>query len=453
MATVACKVASKGLALPTSATRLLGVVTLKIGPQSASMHSRTSGLMEPLDKPWPYKELGFNNLHHLMDGTTKRFKDNSKMIVVEGPPALEKTKFAQELAEEFGMKFVPGYTMDNFYINPYGYDLRELDHAFSFIRNKSYDEKKFAQDPTGQDGGLDRMLYTKFINGYMQYSEHLAHIFNTGQGVVSERSPFSDWVYFEAAYRQGWISKSTREHYYKMRKVTMFELLRPNLIIYLDAPVSIVQEKIRARAESTHPWQKDSPVYENTDYLTHLYDDLYKNQYLPVAGQSSYVLSYDWSEGGDTEVVVEDIERMQMDYHDKYDKQQKDWRLLTEDKFASKRYMYSGEGRYHLAGQFRDPFYTADDLILTTEEGKEAARVRCKLPGNEFITGYNVPMGDPEPFFNFGGSVRTGAWNSITYVIENLTEDAELDHGDRIRANKRALGDPDWWKAGWDNKH
>ena len=29
------------------------------------------------------------------------------------------------------------------------------------------------------------------------------------------------------------------------------------------------------------------------------------------------MLTYDWSEGGDVEVVVEDIERLQMDYHDK----------------------------------------------------------------------------------------------------------------------------------------
>ena len=39
---------------------------------------------------------------------------------------------------------------------------------------------------------------------------------------------------------------------------------------------------------------------------------------------------YDWSEGGDTEVVVEDIERLNMDYFDKYDKQQQDWRMLKE---------------------------------------------------------------------------------------------------------------------------
>ena len=44
-------------------------------------------------------------------------------------------------------------------------------------------------------------------------------------------------------------------------------------------------------------------------------------------------------------MVVEDIERMEMDHHDKYDKQQLDWRLLVEDNFAQKRQNYSGEQR------------------------------------------------------------------------------------------------------------
>ena len=56
------------------------------------------------------------------------------MVVVEGPPALDKTKFAQELAEEFGMLYMPGFTMEDYYINSYGYDLRELDFAIKFTR-------------------------------------------------------------------------------------------------------------------------------------------------------------------------------------------------------------------------------------------------------------------------------------------------------------------------------
>ena len=116
-----------------------------------------------------------------------------------------------------------------------------------------------------------------------------------------------------------------------MRNLTIDQVLRPNLIIYLDAPVDVVQSKIRERSKTTHPWEANSPVWENTEYLNDLYGNLMKKQYLRTAAESSMVLTYDWSEGGDVEVVVEDIERLNMDYHDKYDKQQKDWRLLTED--------------------------------------------------------------------------------------------------------------------------
>ena len=42
------------------------------------------------------------------------------------------------------------------------------------------------------------------------------------------------------------------------------------------------------------------------------------------------MLTYNWSDEGDTEVVVEDIERLQLEYFDKYDKQQSDWRRYKE---------------------------------------------------------------------------------------------------------------------------
>merc|ERR1712126_155940 len=107
---------------------------------------------------------------------------------------------------------------------------------------------------------------------------------------------------------------------------------------------------------------------------------------------------------------------MEMDYHDKYDLQQKDWRLLTEDAY-------------------------------------ELDRVKSRLPGNEYLPGYNPFLGDPEPFFNWGRSTRVANWHQTLYPTQSAMQDADLAHGDRIRANKKALGDPDWWKAGWDIKH
>lgn len=52
------------------------------------------------------------------------------------------------------------------------------------------------------------------------------------------------------------------------------------------------------------------------------------------------VLVYDWSEPGDAEVVVEDIENLNMDNIDYYDDQQSDWRFYNEEGASIIRYKY-----------------------------------------------------------------------------------------------------------------
>ena len=42
------------------------------------------------------------------------------------------------------------------------------------------------------------------------------------------------------------------------------------------------------RANTTHPWEKNSPVFENTSYLQLVYDDLLKN-YIKDAARHSRV--------------------------------------------------------------------------------------------------------------------------------------------------------------------
>ncbi len=43
------------------------------------------------------------------------------------------------------------------------------------------------------------------------------------------------------------------------------------------------------------------------------------------------MLVYDWSEPGDTEIVVEDIEKLNFDYYGQFEEPQKDWRLYNEE--------------------------------------------------------------------------------------------------------------------------
>ena len=49
---------------------------------------------------------------------------------------------------------------------------------------------------------------------------------------------------------------------------------------------------------------------------------------------------YDWSDGGDAEVVIEDIEHTELDMIEMYDDQQKDWRFNDEQGAAFQRNRY-----------------------------------------------------------------------------------------------------------------
>jgi len=426
------------------ASKLLGVGALNQIP-SASIYSKTSGNVEPRLKPWDYQRLGFNYWYHLIDGTTKRFNYNSKMVVVDGPPAIGKTEFAKKLADELDMKFVPGFTMDDYYINSYGYDLRDFDYRLTYERAKSFDEKKFSIDPTSGNGGLDRMLWLSHQIRYADYMKALAHIFNTGEGIVTERSPFMDYIYVDAALEQGWIERSTKDHYYKVRAMMITELLRPNLIIHLNAPTDVVQSKIRKRAATTHPWEKNSPVWENTDYVEQLYQNKFK-KYLKIASESSEVLSYDWSEGGDFEVVVEDIESLNLDYHDKYDKMQKDWRLLTEDGFGSKRYQYTQQAT--LLKGFVAPFFGAEQLYYTPDEALEIEKIKTLLPGNAKTHGFNTELGDPDSFIFGWFKLRQANYqraNHQHFHDSCVRDDQNYAKEMKIAANRKAIGDEKWW--------
>lgn len=72
------------------------------------------------------------------------------MIIVEGPIAAGKTQLAQKLADELEMQYIPEANMDTIYINPYGYDMRQLDPQLPEAV-RSYDIKNFCKDPKHQN--------------------------------------------------------------------------------------------------------------------------------------------------------------------------------------------------------------------------------------------------------------------------------------------------------------
>merc|ERR1711976_267141 len=315
---------------------------------------------------------------------------------------MDKTEMAKELAEDLGMHYIANPTHEDWYVTGYGTDLRDY-KEYLMPRNLPYDDKDFIRDPTGPvEGSADRYLLRMWYMKYVNYCKALRHIFNTGQGVITESNPWSDYVGWEAAYNAGWIARTSRKEYYLQRDLSMWphKILRPNLVIYLDAPVDIVRRNIKAR---NNEWDKNSPVWANTQYLNDMYNQM-KREYLKNARQHSLVLVYDWSEKGDVEVVVEDIERLNFDIYEEFDDQQTDWRLPTEDHYASVRWRYSSRGGISwLYNQFNTDYFECEHLIKTPEENENMKHVSYWMPGERYSFGYNRDMGDSlgKILFNF----------------------------------------------------
>merc|ERR1712037_191296 len=67
--------------------------------------------------------------------------------------------------------------------------------------------------------------------------------------------------------------------------------------------------------------------------------------------------------------------------------------------------MGTGDLKYRILGGFNTGWFFADDILLTSDEALEQDRVRSRLPGSKYVKGFNVSMGDPDPFF---GILQTG---------------------------------------------
>uniref|UniRef100_U5EVK8 NADH dehydrogenase [ubiquinone] 1 alpha subcomplex subunit 10, mitochondrial n=1 Tax=Corethrella appendiculata TaxID=1370023 RepID=U5EVK8_9DIPT len=336
-------------------------------------------------KPFPYKEKNYGFLQACFDKTTKRLDENSKIVVVDGPLAAGKSAFAIELAKELEMLYIPETTLDKYYINPYGFDMRKLDPQLpEYV--KSFDVKNFLQNPHHRNVATFQLRM--LILRYSDYVDALAHLLSTGQGVVLDRCVYSDFVFLETMFKHNYISKGARSVYYDLVKHTFSEILRPHLVIYLDVPVNIVKERLKKRAD---------PIEANSKVLTDAYlqdmETIYKQQYLKDISTHAELLIYDWSNYGESEVVVEDIERIDFDRFDKFDTKMKDWLLNTEWEWNEMRMRFTSE-KPDLINYFNIPRFDVPELIISPEDSKIWEEVWFSAPGMNYKLGYNVDMGD-----------------------------------------------------------
>ncbi|KAM4776555.1 NADH dehydrogenase [ubiquinone] 1 alpha subcomplex subunit 10, mitochondrial isoform 1-T1 [Cyanocitta cristata] len=337
------------------------------GPGSAALGSV---LLRARIHTSPEQSLQYGWLAYMLgERASKKFRVHSKVFTVEGNLSSGKGRLAQQIAEKLGMKYFP--EADIHYQDRISGDGKLLPEKF----NGFCSLEKFYTDPRSPDGHSYRLQSWIFGNRLLQYADALEHLLSTGQGVVLERSPYSDFVFLDAMFKQGYIHKRCLDHYNEVKEISISELLPPHLVIYVDVPVSEVQRMIQEKGK---PYEKKvSPSYLQS------IEDAYKRTFLPEISESSEVLQYTATAAEDVEKVIEDIEYL------KFDKGP--W--LEQDDVSFHHLRLHVQDKAGVLDSVSIPRFVPEITIGGSEYDKLYYEYRS-LPGRKYKAGYNADVGD-----------------------------------------------------------
>uniref|UniRef100_A0A7N8X684 NADH dehydrogenase [ubiquinone] 1 alpha subcomplex subunit 10, mitochondrial n=1 Tax=Mastacembelus armatus TaxID=205130 RepID=A0A7N8X684_9TELE len=305
----------------------------------------------------------------LGERTTPRLKQFSKIFSVDGNLASGKGALAQKLADKLGMLYMP--EPDTFYLDKMTQEKGPLPVEFNGMCNL----EKFYTDPKAADGNSYRLQHWMYTMRLLQYSDAIEHLITTGQGVILERSPFSDMVFLEAMFKQGYIRKECVEHYNEIKGISICEFLPPHLVIYVDVPAEEVQKKLKQSGKS---YLQNVPLA----YLKSI-EDCYKKSFLPQISGTSEVLAYDGSQAQDVDKVAEDIEYLKFEkgpWLEQDDISYHHMRMLVEDK-------------QNVATLTHIPRFLPEITVGAHEYDKLYFAYKS-LPGKKYASGYNADIGD-----------------------------------------------------------
>uniref|UniRef100_A0A8C7DXV6 NADH dehydrogenase [ubiquinone] 1 alpha subcomplex subunit 10, mitochondrial n=1 Tax=Oncorhynchus kisutch TaxID=8019 RepID=A0A8C7DXV6_ONCKI len=320
-----------------------GIAVFKIGTTIRTAGIHTSSVRNLRYGWWAYA---------LGERTTPRFKENSKIISIDGNLASGKGALAQNLAEKLGMLYMP--EPDTHYLDKMTAEKAPLPTAF----NGNCSLEKFYGDPKAADGNSYRLQAWMYLMRLLQWSDAMEHLLTTGQGVVLERSPYSDMVFVDAMFKQGYIRKQCVDHYNEIKGISICEFLPPHLVIYVDMPAEEVQKKLKASG-------KDVPL----PYLKSI-EDAYKKIYLPKIRLVDYKISED----------IEDLKFEKGPWVEQDDVTLHYMRMLVEDKMR-------------VADLTLVPNFLPE-VTIGAHEYDAGYYAFKSLLGKKYAEGYNADIGD-----------------------------------------------------------
>ncbi|XP_057330568.1 NADH dehydrogenase [ubiquinone] 1 alpha subcomplex subunit 10, mitochondrial [Microplitis mediator] len=290
----------------------------------------------PRPPPFDYRNKPYTFWDVFFDPMEDRYDENTKIVVVDGLPGVGKDKFSRQLADELEMFYMPPYNWDEFLVTTYGYDYRNLNEKLP-IDAQYYDLNAFLKDPNGRNSAAIQHGY--YMMRFRQYIFALQHIFSTGQGVIIQRCPWSDFVFANAMFDSGYISKGGLTYYNSAVTNSLYQLFRPHLVIYLDAQIQTIKDRIQRNGT---PEEKKSKAF-TTKYLSDL-DKHYKSRYLPSISKHANLLVYDWTDEGDMDTIVDEIEHLKFEGYDRDTEKMDDWKFSTLDEQRGARDLFCNEG-------------------------------------------------------------------------------------------------------------
>ncbi|XP_060829597.1 NADH dehydrogenase [ubiquinone] 1 alpha subcomplex subunit 10, mitochondrial [Bombus pascuorum] len=328
--------------------------------QVAFMKTLVNKAHTPKPAPFPYWKKQCNDINMIFDLTSLRYDENSKLIIVEGPPAVGKNKLCEQIAKEFGLLYMPPPVFDEIYVNYDGFDLRSLNaqlkeewHIIDLIH--------FLRDPGHQRTA--QIQYNIFMMRIDQYMNALLHILATGQGVVLNRSIFTEAAYMHAMYNSGYLSKRAVNEFEMMRTNSFHLLLRPHLIVYLDATPETVLERIKKRGNED---EINSKVFTKK-FLSDL-SIATKEKCLYWLSPHSEILMYDWNKESNYMDIINDIEILNLEEEVKK-KKFEDWVFKDTSEiidllqmYHTKNYMYCCLGEMTIS-EIALEMYISNDAV------------------------------------------------------------------------------------------
>jgi NADH dehydrogenase (ubiquinone) 1 alpha subcomplex subunit 10 len=150
---------------------------------------------KPLPKPFDYKHKPYGLWARLTDSSIKRLTDNTLLISVDGNFGSGKTELAQKLSKE--IKFHLGKQInfdDMLYKQPNNANLREIVNTLVQDNERFHIStlNEWHENPSYKRSmELQRNFY---YCRWFQFRQAILHLMSTGEGVLLERSPYSDYV-------------------------------------------------------------------------------------------------------------------------------------------------------------------------------------------------------------------------------------------------------------------